>query len=90
MKRETKRETRIYRVRFKKPPTEGDDRQEFFFSSLAAIYDTFTPEQVGCGMARLYNARVSKGQPYTGRLCEITREEVKSKAQKRPVNGSSE
>jgi len=38
----------IYRVQFKEPPIQDDDRTDFFFSSLAAIYEQFTPGQVGC------------------------------------------
>ena len=38
----------IYRVRFKEPPLSGDERTEFFFTSLAAIYEVFTAEQIGC------------------------------------------
>lgn len=78
----------IYRVVFKQPPLENDDRREFFFTSLSAIYDTFTPELVGCKVERLWTLRISDGKPYNGRLCEIKREEVRRKAQKRPVNGA--
>ena len=41
----------FYRVEFKEPPIEGDDRTEFYFSSLAAIYEQFAPEQVGCNIS---------------------------------------
>lgn len=43
----------IYRVRFKEPPQSGDERTEFFFTSLAAIYEVFTAEQIGCRVNRL-------------------------------------
>lgn len=73
----------IYRVVFNEPPLADDDRREFFFTSLSAIYDTFTPEQVGCKPSRLWNIKVSQGQPYNGRLCQITKEEVTAKTQMR-------
>lgn len=38
----------IYRVAFNEPPLENDDSWEFYFTSLSAIYEKFTPEQVGC------------------------------------------
>lgn len=78
----------VFKVKFKTPPTEGDERTEFFFSSLAAIYDLFTPEQVGCAVSRLWALKVSDGNTYEGRKCSISREEVRRKAQKRPTNGS--
>ena len=71
----------FYRVEFKGPPIEGDDRTEFYFSSLAAIYEQFTPEQVGCKVARLWNIGVSDGVPYRGRRCSITKEQIRRKTQ---------
>ena len=67
----------IYRVEFKEPPLLGvDERTEFYFHSLAAIYETFTPEQIGCKVTRLWNIGVSNGNPYGGRRCRITRESI--------------
>lgn len=80
-----KRGSTIYRVKFKHPPIDGDGRTEFFFSSLAAIYELFTPEQIGCAVNRLYNLNLSDGACYDGRLCEIARESVHAKAQKKPT-----
>ena len=74
----------IYKVAFKAPPLCGDDRTEFFFSSLSAIFDTFTPEQVGCKVSRLWNIGITQGNPYSGRLCQITKEEIIAKTQKNP------
>lgn len=71
----------FYRVEFKEPPIEGDDRMAFNFSSLAAIYEQFTPEQVGCKVSRLWNIGVSDGVPYRGRRCTITKEQMRRKTQ---------
>ena len=58
-------------------------RQKFFlFTSLAAIFEVFTPEQIGCGLGHLYNLKVPEGTAYTGRRCIIKRERVFSKRQK--------
>ena len=51
----------IYRVRFKEPPLSGDERTEFFFTSLAAIYEVFTAEQISCRVNRLYNIGLPVG-----------------------------
>lgn len=79
----------IYRVRFKEPPLSGDERTEFFFTSLAAIYEVFTAEQIGCRVNRLYNIGLPDGKPYRGRRCEISREDIHSKAQKAPNTGAN-
>lgn len=75
----------VYKVTFKNPPLPNDERKEFFFTSLSAIYDTFTPEQIGCKVSRLWNVGVSGGSRYGNRLCTITRENVTRKRRKPPV-----
>lgn len=71
----------IYKVEFYISPIEEDDRTEFFFHSLTAIYDKFTPEQVGCKVTRLWNVGVSDGNEYTSRNGDvhITREPIERK-----------
>ena len=65
-----KEQKTIYRVQFKEPPLNDDERTEFFFTSLAAIYDVFTAEQIGCRVNRLITQEAihSKAQksPFTG------------------------
>lgn len=78
----------FYRVEFKEPPLTDDERTEFFFTSLAAIYEVFTPEQIGCKVNRLWNIGVTDGITYNGKRCLITREVVHSKAQKAPYSGA--
>src|SRR5574344_1311738 len=63
----------IYRVCFKKPPYEDDARSDFYFTSLAAIYQHFTKEQIGCSVSRLWNLKISGGNTYKSRLCTISR-----------------
>ena len=64
----------IYRVSFQKQPIAEDPRCDFFFTSLAAIYDLFAPEQIGCKVTNLWNVGVSDGVSYDGKLCCISRE----------------
>lgn len=80
----------FYRVEFKEPPMPDNKRTEFYFSSLAAIYEQFTPEQVGCKVSRLWNIGVSDGKPYNGRRCSITKEYFRRKTQnKAPTTGDN-
>lgn len=67
--------TYIYRVSFKNEPA-GDNVwiTDHFFGSLSAIYDTFTAEQIGCGVNRLWNIGFAKGNAYKSKKCTITKE----------------
>lgn len=71
----------IYRVSFEEAPHEGDPRCDFYFYSLSAIYEQFTPEQIGCRVERLWNIGVSSGAEYENRThtVKITRESVARK-----------
>lgn len=81
--RDMAKQTLIYRVAFHNPP-QADGRTEFFFSSIAAIYDLFTPKQVGCAAQHLYNLGISDGAVYNGRLATVSRESLVSKEQTNP------
>lgn len=83
-------EIKIFKVVFNEPPMECCDRKEFFFSSLSAIYETFTPEQIGCKVTRLWSLGVSKGASYSNDRCTITRTTLRTKAQKNRAAGRKE
>lgn len=70
----------IFRVTFKEPPEQTGER-DFFFTSLSAIYERFSPEQIGCKVSRLWNIGVSDGNPYTGAKTTVTREPLHTKRQ---------
>lgn len=70
------KQTHIYRVSFREPV---DDKTDYFFGSLAAIYDTFTADQVGCKVSRLWNLKMTHETPYVGRKCTITKEPLTRK-----------
>ncbi len=74
----------IYVVLFFAAPFADKPRQKFFlFSSLAAVYDVFSVEQIGCTLGHLYNLKVPDGSAFAGKRCIIKREPVVSKRQKR-------
>lgn len=75
----------VYLVQFFAAPFPSQPRQRvFFFSSLAAIFDLFSPEQVGCGLGNLYNLQIADGSVYCGKRCIIKRERVRAKRHKCP------
>ncbi|MBR5282864.1 MAG: hypothetical protein IKU22_08825 [Alistipes sp.] len=73
----------IYQVSFREQPLADDVRTDFYFYSLAAIYEVFTPEQVGCTVRTLWNAGIEVGKPYYNRLCSVKKEPISRKPQKR-------
>lgn len=74
----------IYRVSFKEPPVPDEpSRTDWFFSSLAAIYDQFSKEEIGCQVSRLWNLKITPGNPYNGRRCTITKEPVQRKKRRK-------
>lgn len=73
----------VYSVLFFSAPLPSKPRQKFFlFTSLAAIFDVFSVEQIGCGLGHLYNLKVPDGTAFAGKCCIIKREKVFSKRQK--------
>lgn len=91
--------TYIYRVVFVAPPIEGDDRITFYFSSLAAIYELFTRQQMGVALKTLWSHKLSDSGVYCGDRVTITREPLMRKLKRnagsasrasRPSDSSSE
>lgn len=78
----TDKQEHVYRVSFHEPmPEATDGKTDFFFTSLAAIYDRFSTEDIGCKVSRLWNLKISPDKPYVGRKCTITKEPVQRKKQ---------
>lgn len=73
----------VYTVLFFAAPYADQPRRKvFLFSSLAAIFEVFSVEQIGCCLGHLYNLKVPDGCAYAGKCCIIKREPVVSKHQK--------
>lgn len=52
------------------------DGSEFFFGSLAAIYDLFNEEQIGCSLHTLWNCKISPDNPKATARCVISKHKV--------------
>jgi hypothetical protein len=63
----------IYRVSFKEPI---DGKTDWFYCSLSAIFTNFAPEEIGCGVRRLWNLKITENNPYIGRKCTISKEQL--------------
>jgi len=57
-------------------------KAEFFFGSLAAIYEKFTSVQIGCKIEALWGAKIGEGRPKATRFCIISKHTVYRKKQK--------
>ena len=78
----------IYLVRFKEPPYGGNPTDVFLFSSIQAIYNMFTKEQIGCQVERLWNIGLTKGKSYQSKTCTITKEPfIRMKRKSAPTSG---
>lgn len=69
----------IIKVNF---PIPVNGRNEHYFGSLAAIYDVFTPEQIGCRLEALWSFGITVDRPKLTRTCLISKYPVHRKPQK--------
>lgn len=76
--------TNIIKVSFREPPlAEQPTKTDFYFGSLAAVYEAFTPQQIGCKVENLWNSSIQADHPYMNKLCIVTREVLMRKAQRK-------
>lgn len=69
----------IYIVEFFRKVRE---RKVWYFGSLAAIYELFTPEDIGCKLESLWNASLDYGDYKITKRCVIYKEKLHRKAHK--------
>ena len=60
----------------------GDDNHHYF-GSIAAIFDKFSPEQLGVSKSRLWSYGLSPERPYRNDKCIIYRDELHRKKGKK-------
>ena len=63
-----------------------DGRKVWYFGSLAAIYELFTPEQIGCKLETLWNSSLDYGGCKITNTCVISKEIIYRKAHKTKKN----
>lgn len=61
-------------------------RKVWYFGSLAAIYELFTPEQIGCKLETLWNSSLDYGGCKITNTCVISKEIIYRKAHKTKKN----
>lgn len=66
----------IYHVKFHEPI---NDKQDYYFGSISAIYDIFTPDQVGYVQSYIYKHSMKIGDELRTKYCVIKKVELLSK-----------
>lgn len=62
-------------------PKEGGGT-EFYFGSLAAIYEMFGVSEIGCRLEALWAANIDEAHPKATRSCVISKHVLYRKSQK--------
>ncbi len=68
----------IIQVKFHLPV---DGKTESYLGSLKAIYERFTPEQIGCTVERLWGSNITLDNPKVTSRCIISKHEIIRKPQ---------
>lgn len=53
--------------------------RHYYFGSVAAIYDTFTSQDLGVSKTRLWSYGIKADKPYRNKVCTIYRGELQRK-----------
>lgn len=72
--------SKIVKVRFILPVGQGVP-QENYFGSLSAIYEVFTPEQIGCTLKSLWSSKIDVDNPKATNRCVISKHYIYRKQQ---------
>lgn len=56
----------------------GDDNHHYF-GSLAAVFDSFTPSELGVSLSRLYAFGITRRKPYRNGKCIIYKDLIHRK-----------
>ena len=71
----------IIRVSFTTPDEKWNGVSDFYFSSLAAIYELFPPSAVGCQLTNLWNYGITENRPFSNKKCVISKVRLYGKRQ---------
>ena len=63
----------IYHVKLHEP-IEG--KADYYFSSITAIYNTFSTDLIGAARQTLYQQSLKSGEEYRTKNCIVKKEEV--------------
>ena len=73
----------IVRVQFLSPVAKYGGQTDFYFGSLAAIYEIFSEEDIGCKLETLWSAKIDTLHPKATPKCVVSKQIVYRKKQGR-------
>lgn len=71
----------IIRVQLLSPRDERGGRTDFYFGSLAAIFEVFKPEDIGCKLETLWAAKIDERHPKATPKCVVSKQVLYRKKQ---------
>lgn len=71
-------EQNVIKVQFFKPV---DGQVEYYFGSIAAMYERFTEEQIGCTQKVMWYHKLTPDNPKATKKCIITKHKIMRKPQ---------
>lgn len=70
----------VIKVQFFHPQASGGT--EFYFGSLAAIFEMFTPSEIGCRLENLWKSNITEERPKATSSCIISKHPLYRKSHK--------
>jgi hypothetical protein len=69
----------LYHLHLKNANPVLPAKVDFYFGSIASIYEAFTGAQLGIAQQSLYDFGITPDRPYENKICVIRRSELKRK-----------
>lgn len=78
----------IYHLHLKNASETIPVKVDYYFGSIASIYEAFTAAQLGIAQQSLYDYGITPERPYDNKICIISKSELKRKrgGRKKPNN----
>lgn len=71
----------IIRVQFLTPRADYGGRTDFYFGSLAAIFEVFSEQDIGCKVNTLWAAKIDVNSPKVTPQCVVSKQVLYRKKQ---------
>ena len=69
----------LYHLHLKVTNTAIPFKVDYYFGSIASIYEAFTAAQLGIAQQSLYDYGITPERPYDNKTCTISKSELKRK-----------
>lgn len=65
-----------------------NENKHYYFGSISAIYDMFSPKELGVSKSYLWSFKISSEKPYKNKKCTIFKGEIQRKKGNRYVRSN--